>query len=403
MVGALRIVIGIMLIGTILDEVVAIALLFHVAHKIGSSLAIAWLLLAQALPAIALAPYGGIAVDRFGAKRTIVLAAVPQAALMVLLGTAETTPWLVIFTVGLSSCFAFSGPALFALVPVVARQARFTVERTNSMIEIARGLGSVLGPVVGGTLIGYLEFATTLQMVAIWSLALPAAVVMFGLNTELSREKGSWASAFLGVGKSYKPILRRRAVVLIVATFGAIVFSTTFSDVVFIFFASFDLGASAFLVGILMASWAAGLTMGAWYCGKGTGQRPGLLGLAYLGGAVMGVALLTSGVAAILLRADLALAAVAAIFLVGGMGNGVHNVAVRNAIHSLVPAGQHGRAFSFYVAVSRAASICGYFGGGLVGASNAIVAYLASGILACSAAGLGWMAQKKARASESSI
>lgn len=397
MAGAFRIVIGILLIGTILDEIVVIALLFHVAHETENSLTIAWLLLAQAIPGITLAPCGGIAVDRFGARRIIMVAAIPQAVLMILLGAAETTVGFVIIAAILSGCFAFSGPALFALVPVLAKHARFTVERTNSMIEIARGLGSVLGPVVGGILIGYLDFAATLWIVAMWSIVLPMAIAMFDLDTKVSGEKGSWASALFWVRRSYRPIFRRKSVVLIIATFGLIVFSTTFSDVVFIFFASFDLGASAFLVGVLMAAWALGLTIGAWHSGRRS-ARYDILDAAYGGALMMGLALLASGVAAMVLRTDPALAAVAVIFLIGGVGNGVHNVAVRNAMHSLVPAGQHGRAFSLYVAVSRVAAVSGYFGGGLVGASNAIVAYLASGILACAAAGLGWMTQRRVTA-----
>ena len=91
-------------------------------------------------------------------------------------------------------------------------------------------------------------------------------------------------------------------------------------------------------------------------------------------------------------------AVVAGIILVGGAGNGVHNVPARNAVHSLAATGQHGRAFSFHVAVSRAASTLGHFGDDPVGAVNAMAARLASGPLAFATVGHGRAARKRARA-----
>jgi MFS-type transporter involved in bile tolerance (Atg22 family) len=75
--------------------------------------------------------------------------------------------------------------------------------------------------------------------------------------------------------------------------------------------------------------------------------------------------------------------------IIAGWYNGIHNVAVRDAIFVYVPAGQHGRAFSLYSLVTRVAAVFGYFSGGLAGDQNAQSVYLLSGFLALAFGSLG--------------
>ena len=66
-------VIAILIVSTVIDEVIVMAILFGVVDKGNQSLSIAVLLLVQLVPTIILAPYGGYAVDRYGARRVLML------------------------------------------------------------------------------------------------------------------------------------------------------------------------------------------------------------------------------------------------------------------------------------------------------------------------------------------
>ena len=388
-----------LIIATALDEIVAVALLFHLAQEVGTSLAITWLLLAQVIPVILFSPLAGVVVDKFGAKRVLVWTAMPQAVFLVLLGMAQSYLTIYAGVAALSVVFSFSGPALFALIPKVSERAGLTLERTNSLLEISKGVGGIAGPIFGGLLLEVLGFSSTVIIAAVWSFIIPMTVFFLGVDSVMQPSQAAEFGPLAALRKSYKPILRNHLIFLIICTFGLLVFSTTFSDVVFIYFATLNLGASALQVGALIACWAIGLALAAWFAGNRPNNSLSLSSVqqAYLGGAVMGVCLLASGVVALTLTDDLKLIGVAVTFLIGGVGNGLHNVAVRNVIHRYVPAGQHGRAFAFYLGVSRVASLCGFFGGGLVGAANAVAAYLTSGVLATLAACFGWVVTRRGK------
>ncbi len=147
------------------------------------------------------------------------------------------------------------------------------------------------------------------------------------------------------------------------------------------FFVLLNLKGGPFEVGVLIGLWSAGLMVGAWFAG-GKRESAAVIRYAYLGAVGMGMSLLLTGLSPDVLQPWHATAAVGIIFVFGGVGNGMHNVAVRDSIFRYVPEGQHGRAFSLYSLVTRVAAVLGCFCGGLSGADNAAVTYVISGLLA---------------------
>jgi len=381
-------VIAILIVSTVIDEVIVMAILFGVVDKGNQSLSIAVLLLVQLVPTIILAPYGGYAVDRYGARRVLMLTGLLEIPVLFALSYSTSISQVYLLSGIMSGLFAFSGPAIFSLIPSASQRAGMSVERANSLIEVVGGLGAIAGPVVGGLSVGSLPLSTLIQVTAAWSLFLVAIIYLSDLDSPRSQEKEKLANLLTQFRISYKPILRLGQVRFLYITFFCIVYSTTFSDVIFVFFVLRDLQGGPLEVGILIGLWSAGLTVGAWYLGSKKDPRS-VIRFAYIGAVTMGLSLVLTGIVPGALSPWHATLAVGAIFVIGGVGNGIHNVAVRDAIFVYVPAGQHGRAFSLYSLVTRVAAVLGYFSGGLAGDQNAQSVYLLSGFLALAFGSLG--------------
>ena len=333
------------------------------------------------MPSVLLAPYGGHAVDKYGANKILVVTGILEVITLLALSFATSTTHIYLLSAIMSGLFAFSGPSVFALIPTAAERAGLSVDRANSLIEVVGGMGAIIGPVLGGLSVGILSLSVSIQLTAAWSVLLVVLMYFSDLDSPLSVDQEKITTFFSQVKTSYKPVLRIRQIRFLFITFFAIVFSTTFSDVIFVFFVTLDLNGGPVLVGALVAAWSFGLTLGAWYLGKQ--KDPGaVVRFAYYGAIGMGVALFLTGLAASMLTTAVAIVVVAGLFVIGGFSNGMHNVAVRSSILKYVPQGQHGRAYSLYSVVTRVAAVGGYFSGGLAGKSNAALAYFSSGLLA---------------------
>jgi MFS family permease len=380
--------IAILIVSTIVDEVVVMSLLFGVVNNGNQSISIALLLLFQLIPAVLLSPYGGHTVDKYGAKKIVIITGLLEIPALLALSFANSTFHVYSLSAVMSALFAFSGPAIFALIPPAAARASISVERANSLIEVVGGMGAIAGPVVGGLLVGQLPLSSAIQLTAIWSALVVVFLSVTDLNSPLSDDQEKISNFLTQMKMSYRPIMRIRQIKFLFVTFFTIVFSTTFSDVIFVFFSTINLRGGPILVGILIAAWSLGLTIGAWYVGREK-EPETVIRFAYLGAIGMGISLFLTGAASGFFEVSVAVVAVGILFVAGGFSNGVHNVAVRASIFKFVPKGQHGRAYSLYSLITRVAAVFGYFSGGLVGKDNAVIVYLMSGILAISFGGIG--------------
>ncbi|MGH9021230.1 MAG: MFS transporter [Acidimicrobiales bacterium] len=114
--------------------------------------AIAALSIAGALPLVLLAPVGGTVVDRFPAKRLLVWLGLAEAAVCVGLGLWHGLVATLLLMLALSCLIAFSMPGYTAMIPTIAGEDQ--VARAQGLIQATQGLASVIGPVLGGLLVG---------------------------------------------------------------------------------------------------------------------------------------------------------------------------------------------------------------------------------------------------------
>jgi hypothetical protein len=153
----------------------------------------------------------------------------------------------------------------------------------------------------------------------------------------------------------------------------AVIFATSIEGVAGVFYLR-DITSSDTVYGFLLSAWALGAVpgslIGAW--GR-AGKRH--LAMVLGGAALMGGALLIEGLVPVA-------AVIAIAFVVGGFGNGAHNVGVRNVVHHHIPAEMHGRAWAYFRVLVNTCVALGYLLGTPGVVFDARTAIIGSGALA---------------------
>ncbi len=367
-------------VSTLGDEVALVALLFKLTDANSSGIAVAGLFAAQLIPMILLSPIAGKVVDQFETSRVAVTALFCQAALIACLIFANSAVFVISIAFLLGCSFAVSGPAVFSLLPKVAELNRITIARTNSIMEFVRGAGTLIGPIIGGVLVatGGTSFAFALDAVTFTVVAL--LIIFSGVQRRPKRVQGA-ETHNVGMFDGARLLYSNKILLLLISILAVVVFSSSVSDVVYIFLVRNVLDGGSVVFGVLVASWGLGMLGGSLLGGTSLLQEKAE-SAAFAGAVLMGLALTITGVFPVLIVIILA-------FIIGGFANGVHNVAVRNLLHTKVEADLHGRVFAIYVAVSNVAILLGFLMGGLLGAQLTLLTYIISGILTISAGVVG--------------
>ncbi len=241
------------------DSVALVALYLRLA-PVGHAWAIAALSIAGTLPLVLLAPLAGQVVDRLPAKRLLSSLGFGEALVCVGLGYWHALVATLLLMVALSTLIAFSLPGYSALVPAIAGNEN--VARSQSLMQAVQGGASVLGPVLGGLLVGWSGQSLPLYIDA-FGLALGA----FGTTwlhhdrrpspaTTIERVESERMLA--GVTLIWNDRLLRPIVLTVMMFF----LSIGMTNVAEVFFATQTLHASATLYGMIGASFGLGTVGG---------------------------------------------------------------------------------------------------------------------------------------------
>ncbi|PSJ43637.1 MFS transporter [Allosphingosinicella deserti] len=375
------IMLAVLTISTIGDEISLITLIFRAADS-ETRFAVPMLLVAQLLPGLVAAPFVGRLIDTRDAGRILVVTALVQAGLLVWIATnSELAPTLLGASL-LSVCFAISGAATFALIPVLAAALGIPLNRANSALELVRGAGMLAGPVAGGVLITSIGAGNALLIDAASFLLLALVLLAGGLRrpVEMAVDEPRTLLA------EYWPILRNRPISVMTASLALEVFASAIADVAFVFLITVTLAQGSLAFGLVTGSWAGGMILGAAAAGARPISRPAPI--AFVAATATGTTMLAIGAAGLLDVASVLVVGV--VFVLGGIANSVHNVAVRTMLQQEAPPGQHGKVAAIYSAVTSGAVILGYVTGGLFTPNNAVGAYLVAGLIGISAGLVGW-------------
>jgi MFS family permease len=322
-------------------------------------------------------------VDRTESSRALRLASAAQAVVALALATVDGFGGTLALVFLLGAGATVAGPATFTLVPAIAHG---DIAKANGALESSRYAGWVLGPIVAGTLSQVASTEIALLVDAASFLAIVLATLFLRARSPGSgtvpRER-PLAEALAGIRavRGDHVTLGAIAVVSLTVVFAAM------DNVAEVFFAYDVLGRGAFGLGALATGWLGGMVLGAALIGprvKAGRHASGIAIAAIAGGACIMFAALTEQLGAAVI-----------LFAIGGVANGVQNVEVRTVIHERVSEGVRGRVFAAYSGLITAAQLGATAAAGpIVAASGAKTALIIGGVgsMVIGGAGLVWLA-----------
>ncbi len=351
--GNLQLLVGAVFLSALGDWLALTALALHLEDTTGSGLAVSALFIALWLPLVVFAGPAGLLVDRFDARRIVVIASVVQAVVAVGLAFSGSLGPLLVLTAVLGTANAVSQPAEFALIPTVVTESRLTI--ANAHVETARFAGFAAGPLLGGILAGLGGTRLPLLVDAASFIVIAGAVVLVRQRVAAAKT----ADEPLGRARDGIVFLsgdRTLRLVMLVA-FASLLFMTASAPAEVFFAKDFlDVGDAGF--GALWTSWFVGMTIGGLLLARLVRTS------ALAGAALVAIVVQSVGLAAPTIPLVFTFALVC--YIVGGAAHGTKNVLIRTLLHQRVPARLHGRAFAAYNAIRNGAEMVALLLGGLL-------------------------------------
>jgi MFS family permease len=139
------------------DWVLFVALPFYVYSLTGSALATGIMFIVQTIPSILFGSIAGVFVDRWDRKRTMFIANLAQAITLIPLFIVHSQQWIwvvYIFAFIEALISQFFEPAKNAIIPNLVDEEHLIA--ANSLNSMSQELTRLIGPVLGGLLLGLL-------------------------------------------------------------------------------------------------------------------------------------------------------------------------------------------------------------------------------------------------------
>ena len=343
--------------GSFLGDAVALVALYLRLAPVGHAWAIAALAIAGSLPLVVFAPIAGHVVDRVPAKRMLVLLGLFEAAVCVGIGywhgLAATLGLMAVLSCGI----AFSMPGYSALIPSIA--GNDNVARSQSMMQAVQGGASVLGPVLGGLLVGWSGQSWPLYLDAMsFALGSIGATMLRHDRRPSSRntiEAVGSEPMTSGVTLIWNDGLLRPVIVTVMV----FLLSLGITNVAEVFFVTQTLHGSATQYGLVGASFGLGTVAGALFSRR---LAQGLVELArslLITVVVVGIAI---GVIGLVSKVIL----IYPFMTIAGLAAGIAQVAAVTLFTLRTPEPLRGRMFAALGAMTTASQIGAMTAGGLV-------------------------------------
>ncbi|MCG2802527.1 MAG: MFS transporter [Cellulomonas sp.] len=329
-------------IGSFVDSAVYILLLLT-----SSAQAVSWwvtaVVLANLVPPILLAPVLGWVVDRTSGRGAWAAALGISAVCAGGIAFLDAPVALVGLAAVQATCSVVFSAAAFRLLPL----ARGMDERTASSFAVGIGSAAAIGAPPLAAFAAGLGTASAFWMCA----GLLATAGVLVLRTaprtgQVSVPGTPWHEVWLGT-RSIRTVAVLRTFLPIAV---GVVLVASIEGVAGVFYLQAVTG-GAVGYALLLSAWAAGSLVGAVLTGGPRftlGSVPSIL----LGGLAVATAILVEGLIASAL-------VIAVVFVVGGVGNAIHNVGIRTLVYAQVPRAQQAQVWSVAGAMFSAAAALG--------------------------------------------
>jgi MFS family permease len=310
------------------DEVALVALTLLLQASGRGAIAIAELLIANALPMVLLSGVVGRIVDRFDNRALLIGSSLTQAALCTLLAFASAPTAVLVLVALLGAGQAVNSATWTALLPAIVGPDN--VAKAVGKSQVGTTLAGIASPALGGVLTGLYGSRVPLLIDAATFLAVLAAAVFMHTRREVSRPAAG-VKQHGGLAIVRRDALLRPLFVLL-ALFVLIGCMVNVADV---FLVRETLGASTTWYGVSGAAFAAGALTGAVLSSRLVGTRR--LALGFVGSAVaLAVGLCAIGLAP-------AVAWLLPFGFATGAANGVLNVTLSSLLIRRTLAAERGR------------------------------------------------------------
>jgi MFS family permease len=328
-------------------------LVLMVHFKDAGAIVLSGVLVAAVLPASLGAPIAGLVVDRVPNRRLMQGAQLVQATMMLLTAfLLDNVVLVLIVTLVLGCGTAIAEPAAAALVPKATTDAA----KGYSWAATARSSGYVLGTALGGALILAIGAKQALMLDAMTYFA--QAILLLFLTVERdprvegqARRKGE---AMAGI----RHLWHDRVMAVGIGGLALAATCIVLINIADVFFITDVLHGGVVLIGWVYGAWMVGAVIGAKAGSRIAGQRAMVLTLGW-GCVVLGIS--------IMLPAVFAFTAVLMMcFFVGGITNGMQNVARPSLVRLRTPEHLHGRAFAAVDSAMRTSVVIGTLTAGFV-------------------------------------
>jgi MFS family permease len=340
------------------DEVALVALLLWASDQGHGAGVVAALVVAAALPQLLVAPLAGLAADRLPLRRLVAGTAVAQSLLCLLIAAVLPSAAVAVVVALVAVRAAgqtFLSPAWQAWVPTLVPSERLSA--ALSTVQTATAGAALVGPALGGILVGAAGVQWALVVDAVSFLGIAVAALLVSRQPERAavaggaKEKGQLTAGLRIVAAD--PVLRGFLVVIatMVVALGAL-------NVAEVFLITDVLGAGPAAYGAVASLFALGLMGGAAFGRRNrTDSRVARL-------LVASTVLMSASAVVLGLAPGIAVAA-AASFCVG-VGNGLLNVLGQTLTVRRTPRELLGRVFAVVQAVAGAGALIATAVGGLL-------------------------------------
>lgn len=227
------------LVSTVGSAMTGFGLAIWVYTETGSTMQLAFVILAGSVPALLMSPFSGALIDRWDRRMAMIVsdtgAALGTLGIAVLVGTGNLEMWHLCVALAFSSVFgSFQFPAYSAATTLLVPKDQYT--RAAGMVQLAGSVGQVAAPALAGVLvvssglmaifvIDFLTFA-----VAIGTLMF----VKFPNPDAPTKGRITPASLLREAREGLDFVTARRGLLILLLTFGAVNFAFSFQGVLLV-------------------------------------------------------------------------------------------------------------------------------------------------------------------------
>jgi MFS family permease len=254
------------------DYFLFIALPFFVYERTGSVLATGAMFAAETLPRLLFGSVAGVFVDRWDRKRTMVISDLSRALILLpLLAVAAGGPLALVYAVAFveASVSMFFLPAKSATIPNLVAERDLTA--ANSLDSLSEEVPSLVGPLLGGALLGIVGLSGLVLLDVGTYLASALLISMIGAPTSAPDEEpdvtaevavSAWANALKEWLGGLRLIGRDRSIAVLFGVISVATVGEGAVTVLWIIFFRDVLGSGAQEFGYFIAAYGVGGILG---------------------------------------------------------------------------------------------------------------------------------------------